>query len=396
MNILYLCHRIPYPPNKGDKIRSFHQIRHLSRDHAVHLACLVDEREDLKHVDSLRKYCASVDAVYRGKSAAKALALKTVLSGKPISVEAFFSRELHRKILARIRSGMIDLVFVFSSAMAEYVRDLQGLPKVIDFVDVDSDKWRLYADSSPFPLSLIYRVESRRLGRYEERIARTFDHSIFVTPKEAELFRVRVKDRPVSVIFNGVDVDYFDPARAGSDRPAGPGIVFTGAMDYYPNVDAVTYFCDRIFPRVLEKVSDARFYIVGRNPDKKVVRLGDRRNVTVTGSVHDVRPYLAKAGVAVAPFRIARGVQNKVLEAMAMCIPVVGTSNAFQGIQATMEDGIRSGDDPEHFAEEVVTFLENPEFGKRCGEAGRRYVLRCHRWEVQGEALNRLLRNVAG
>jgi sugar transferase (PEP-CTERM/EpsH1 system associated) len=397
MNILYIVHRIPYPPDKGDKIRSFHQIRQLSKSHTVHLACLVDEPGDLEYTAALRKYCGSVETVYRGKFERKVRALQALFSRKPLSVSAFYSQELNVRIQHFLRSGKIDFIIAYSSAMAEYVASVAGIPKVIDFVDVDSEKWRAYTGYHCFPLSMIYRLEADRLARYEEWAARNFDHSIFVTLREAELFHQRVSDRPVSVIQNGVDIEYFKPVSGSSLTKTGTAdIVFTGAMDYFPNVDAVSYFCDTIFPRVLKELPQARFYIVGRNPTKAVVRLGKRGNVIVTGSVPDVRPYLAQATVAVAPFRIARGVQNKVLEAMAMSLPVVGTSNAFQGIQATREDGIRWGDDPARFAQEVLTFLKEPELSKRCGEAGREYVLRCHSWDTQGEALEALLRNLAG
>ena len=359
MNILYIAHRIPYPPNKGDKIRSFHQIRYLASKHSVSLACLIDDREDLRYIKTLGQYCTSVDAIYRDKNLATLLSVPGLLKRKPISVAFFYSRELQKKILARVRREKFDRIVVFCSAMAEYVRQLAGIPKIMDFVDVDSEKWRVYADHQPVSVSWIYRMEADRLARYEEAVAQDFDQSIFVSEKEADIFRRRINDDRITVNSNGVDLEYFAPR--GSDRvnSGSPVIVFSGTMDYFPNIDAVRYFCSDIFPLIRNVFPTVQFYIAGRNPPRKVVELNGQLGVTVTGGVPDVRPFLEKAWVSVAPLRIARGVQNKVLESMAMGLPVVGTSRAFQGLEATSGDGIRLADSPEIFAREVTALLEN-------------------------------------
>lgn len=391
MNILYLAHRIPYPPNKGDKIRSFYQIRHLSKQHAVHLVCLVDEKEDLQHVATLEKYCASVDAHYRGKTTGKGLGLLALFTGRPLSVAAFYSGKLAQRVARRLDSQKIDRIFVFSSAMAEYVKNVAGIPSVIDFVDVDSAKWRLYAGHHRFPLSQIYRLEADRLARYEEAAAERFDHSLFVSEAEAALFRRQVKNRLISAIPNGVDLERFIPNDRGPSLPKEPVIVFTGAMDYFPNVDGVQYFCESIFPLIRQVLPEARFCIVGRNPTRQVSALGRQPNVTVTGSVPDVRPYLAQARVAVAPLRIARGIQNKILESMAMGLPVVGTSQVFGGIQAAPGDGVRVADAPEAFAQAVLELLGDNDLQRECSLRARRYVEHHHRWDAHGRRLEELL-----
>jgi sugar transferase (PEP-CTERM/EpsH1 system associated) len=300
---------------------------------------------------------------------------------------------LRKKITQRLNSEKFDLIFVFSSNMAEYVRHVSDLPRVMDLVDVDSEKWRLYANCYSLPFSWVYQLEARRLARYEAEVAGIFDHAIFVSEKEASLFKRRVSDRPISVFPNGVDLDYFAP---NGDDPKQPALVFTGEMNYFPNVDAVRYFCGEIFPLIRATVPDARFYIVGRNPTPQVRKLGRQPNVFVTGAVNDVRPYLAQARVAVAPLRIARGVQNKVLEAMAMGLPVVGTSVAFQGTQATVADGIRITDNPQEFAREALTFLKDPGLRRQGALQARRYVQRCHRWQDHGASLESLLQDVVG
>ncbi len=391
MNILYLTHRIPYPPNKGDKIRAFHQLQHLAQKHRVHLACLVDNPNDLPHVKDLDKYCASVEAVYRGSAGARLHILTALSTGTPLSVAAFYSRELQRRIEQRLRSEAIDRIFVFSAAMAEYVRDVTGIPKVIDFVDADSEKWRLYAGYRPFPLSWVYRLEAKRLARYEAEVARVFDHVLFISEAEAQVLHRPTDNLPITTIPNGVDLDYFSPNEEGQLPVSEPTIVFTGEMNYFPNVDAVRYFCQAIFPLVRRVVPQARLYIVGRHPTRQVKALDDGQHVIVTGAVPDVRPYLAAARLAVAPFRIARGIQNKVLEAMAMGLPVVGTSIAFRGLQATAADGIRSVDEPGAFAQAVVTLLQDDLGRRRCAYHARQFVSRHHRWQDHGARLEALL-----
>ncbi|HEV8128610.1 MAG TPA: glycosyltransferase, partial [Candidatus Eisenbacteria bacterium] len=366
MNLLYLAHRIPYPPDKGDKIRSYHQVRYLSERHRVALVCFADDLRDLRHADALREFCASVDVVYRSPLEARITGLRALLDGRAISVAAFASGELHRAAEYRLRGA--DIAIGFSSVMAQYVPERSGVPRLMDFVDVDSDKWRLYASRRRGPAAWIYAREAEKLGRFEERVARTWDHSIFVSVREARLLAARVPDRPWTALPNGVDLSYFDPSRTTLDtkghgngghrngnrngnshgaRPEpipnamaeAPSIVFTGLMDYFPNVDGVRHFCAEIFPRVRAEVPDARFVIVGRNPVRSVRALARLPGVSVTGAVPDVRPYLASAAVSVAPLRVARGIQNKILEAMAMALPVVATSAAFEGVGAPKGTG---------------------------------------------------------
>jgi sugar transferase (PEP-CTERM/EpsH1 system associated) len=291
-----------------------------------------------------------------------------------------------------VESYPIDLIFVFSSAMAEYVKGIRGIPKVIDFVDVDSAKWRLYAEYHRFPMSGIFRLEAERLARYEKEIAGTFDHSLVVSDAEANDLRDPERPRGISAIPNGVDLDYF--ANEGSPGTSRQGIVFTGAMDYFPNVDGVQFFCEWIFPSIREVLPEALFYIVGRNPTRRVRALGRQRNVIVTGSVPDVRPYLAQARVGVAPLRIARGIQNKILESMAMGLPVVGTSQAFEGLHATAGDGIRKEDTPDGFARSVIALLQDHDLHRECSAQALEYVRRWHRWEDFGAQLEAVVRRV--
>lgn len=391
MKILYLCHRIPYPPNKGDKIRSYHQVSHLARGHSVHLACLVDDADDLPYAASLEPICASVDAVYQRRDLFRLLANMAFLGRKPLSVASFHSRELERRIHRRLGSGGIDAIWIFSSAMAQYVPPGCGIPTIVDFVDADSEKWRAYAERSAPPLSWIYRLEAEQLARFEAKVGRASDHAIFVSQTEADFVKDALGGGLVSVVPNGVDLDYFRPEPNGVAGGETPIIAFVGVMNYRPNVDAVSHFCDAIFPLVQKCLPQVQFWIVGRSPTRRVRALARRSHVTVTGSVPDVRPYLKQASLSVAPFRIARGVQNKVLESMAMGIPVVGTKSAFQGIQATEMDGVRIVDEPAAFAEQVVGLLGDPAVRATCSKQARCFVEHHHRWEEHGAALSSIL-----
>jgi sugar transferase (PEP-CTERM/EpsH1 system associated) len=395
MNILYLAHRIPYPPNKGEKIRTFHQLLHLSKHHIVHLVCLVDDPNDLEYVNVLERYCASVVAVYRSKTLALGLATRALLTCKPLSVATFYRKTLAREVTRKLQTETFDVIFVSSAAMAEYVLEISTLPRVIDFIDVDSEKWRQYAQHYTIPLAWIYGLEARRLAAYEAKIAQMFNHVVLISAEEQLLLQQRICARPITVISNGVDLNYFVPRSADTASHRQPALVFTGAMDYFPNIDAVQYFCNDIFPLVHAVVPDCRFSIVGRNPAQRVQALSKHPNVTVTGTVADVRPYLAQATLAVAPFRLARGVQNKVLEAMAAGLPVVGTSQAFEGIAATEADGIRIADDPQHFAQELIALLTgNDTMRQQCALQARHYVETHHQWQEPGMQLERLLQGV--
>ncbi len=392
MNLLYLAHRIPFPPNKGDKIRSYHQIAHMTKSHRVHLACLVDDPQDLRHIRPLEKLCASVSAVYRGSRSAFLASTRALWTRRPLSVEAFYSKKLQDAVDRLLAQEKIDCIFAFSSTMAEYVARVTDIPRVMDFVDMDSEKWRLYASFHTPPRSVLYKLESHRLSAYERQVGQTFDHSIVISEEEAITLRRGVTHRPISVIPNGVDLNYFQSQVSAPSRSDHPLIVFSGAMDYFPNIDAVHYFCTDILPRITRRVPHARLSIVGRSPDSRVQALSKLRNVEVTGTVPDVRPFLSRAHVAVAPLRIARGIQNKILEAMAMRLPVVGTSCAFQGTFATSGDGIRIADTPDEFAEGVTTFLLDREEQYACASRARAYVERYHHWETQLEKLDSILR----
>jgi sugar transferase (PEP-CTERM/EpsH1 system associated) len=394
MNILYLCHRIPYPPDKGDKIRSYHHIKYLSQHHAIYLACLIDDPDDWRYVDPLRSMCRTVEVVGRKGFQEWWRIGSAFLVGQPLSLGAFFVPALQEKVNVILERESIDRIVIFSSPMAEYVKHVSSIPKIIDFVDMDSEKWRAYAQIKSFPLSLLYRAEADRLGQYELEMATTCQESLVISQEETHVLRERSNQRVLpKVIPNGVDSEYF--SLASDVQRTKSIIVFTAAMDYFPNIDGAVFFCQKILPRIHQAIPHAQFLIVGRNPVSALRRIAERMpQVQVTGTVPDVRPYLSEAMVAVAPLRIARGVQNKILEAMAMELPVVGTTSAFQGLAVATEHGMHVADDPGEFADAVVKLLGHPERARACGVSARKFVTSHYDWSNILQEFEQILEGV--
>ncbi|WP_083411809.1 TIGR03087 family PEP-CTERM/XrtA system glycosyltransferase [Janthinobacterium sp. 1_2014MBL_MicDiv] len=404
-DLLYLVHRIPYPPNKGDKIRSWHMLQYLSRHFRVHLGCFIDDEADWQHANTVAALCASSRFIDLRRGAARWRAAQALLSRQSMSVHYYRDPRLLQWVDGVLADGRVRHALAYSGPMAQYVDGSAGRPlhRVIDFVDVDSDKWRQYADSKPWPLSQLYRREAGLLLQYERHIAQQFTAASFVSQAEAALFRqcAPMARRKTGHFNNGVDAAYFAPpapAPAGADTgPYAPGaqvLVFTGAMDYWPNIDAVQWFVRHVWPALRRQFPQLQFYIVGSRPAAAVTALARVAGVTVTGSVPDIRPYLAGAALAVAPLRIARGVQNKVLEAMAMGKIVLATPQALEGIAA--QPGLElllARDDAEfiHHAARVLRNQHGGDGGAAIGTAARQLILQEYDWEKNLQALGAML-----
>jgi sugar transferase (PEP-CTERM/EpsH1 system associated) len=391
MRILMLAHRIPYPPHTGDKTRAFHIARYLARRHDLTLAFLVDERADLDGLPALRDVVPSVEWGLLWKPWSLVKGLTGLAVGGPLTLPYFSSRSLRRRLAGRMADAPYDLIYASSTPTAQYARGL-GVPMVMDFVDVDSDKWRQYSERSAPPLNWLYRTEGRRLQAAEAAIARWAGLCLLATASEESLLRSFAPWAQTAVVPNGIDLDYYRPIERASAPAA---VIFTGAMDYLPNIDAVRYFCDDILPRVRGEVPDTRFYIVGMNPSADVQRLASIPGVTVTGTVPDVRPFYARASVCVAPLRMGRGVQNKVLQAMAMGLPVVASSVAQRGLEAKAGTHLHVEDDPVAFASRVVALLTSPQARSAMGRQGRAFVEAHHAWDASCARLESMLGDVA-
>jgi sugar transferase (PEP-CTERM/EpsH1 system associated) len=393
MRILMLAHRIPYPPNKGEKIRAFHHLRFLAQRHQVTLLCVSDDPDDLAHVAALRAVAEDVEAVPIAPAWAKLTSLVAIAAGGPMSARYFFVRSLRERVLSLVASRAYDLVFVYSSAMARYVEDVCGIPIVIDFVDMDSQKWEQYAQHRPFPPSILYRIEAERMRAFERRVSQLATANILVSEAEAALFRRIAPGAPAFVVPMVVDTDYFLPPTDRSSN-GGPTLIFTGVMDYFPNVDAVEYFTTAVYPRIRRRLPRARLLIVGQRPARRVRRLAKIDGVEVTGAVPDVRPYFARAHVSVAPLRVAQGMQAKILEAMAMGAPVVASRRAFEGIEAEPGADLFVEDDPDRFADRVIELLRDPDLCMRTGRRARTFVESHHSWQASLPKLESLLLEV--
>ncbi|MGN8158597.1 TIGR03087 family PEP-CTERM/XrtA system glycosyltransferase [Salinisphaera sp. RV14] len=392
--LLYLCHRIPYPPNKGDKIRAFNWLRALSSRHVVHLGAFVDTPDDWAHRGCLNQWCDQVLLRPIAPRRARLRSLTALARREALSFAYYRDRKMQAWVDRLMHERAIDAVLVFSSTMAPYVLRHDRVRRVLDFVDVDSDKWAQYAGHARAPMRWVYAREAKTLAAGERRLAGTFDASVFVSAAEADFFRRMVpecSDR-VHAVANGVDAGYFDPEADYSDPDRGGAarIVFTGAMDYGANVDAVTWFVEHVFDRVRAVVPAARFVIVGTRPTRDVRALAAHEGVEVTGAVPDVRPYLAHARVAVAPMRIARGLQNKVLEALAMSLAVVMTPQAAAGLETGHHEVCDVADTPEAFAAAVIARLTAAPDGAGR-RAARDYVLTRYAWPARVAELDRLL-----
>jgi len=396
MNILFLCHRIPYPPDKGEKIRAFHMLAHLAARHTVHLAAFVDDPADMAHAETLQRIAGGECLfVPLGKPAALARMALAFAAGRPLTTSYFAAVRLDRWIGGVLKRHAIDRVVLFSSAMAPFMmdrRDFDPARVVLDMVDVDSDKWSQYAHSAPWPKSRIYRREARTLFALERKAAGIFGATLFVSPYETATFAglaPETRGRLHSVA-NGIDLSRHVPD-APYPNPfslAETPVVLVGVMDYRPNVEGALWFADDVLPRVRARLPNARFHIVGAKPAPEL--LTPRRGVVVTGRVDDVRPYVAHAAVVVAPLRLARGVQNKVLEGLAMKKPVVATVPASRGLDVTPGVDLWVEDDPQRFADAVVAAATGPD-RERIAANGRRRVERDYDWTRNLAALDRLL-----
>ena len=461
-DLLFLSHRIPYPPDKGDKIRAWHIFRHLARRFRVHLGCLLDDPDDAARVAELRPFCADLACIQIDPRMQRLKALLRVRPGQPLTLGYFHDARLQRWVDATLARHAIRHIFVYSSAVAHYVmrppashtalqddntrRETarQDVVRVLDMVDVDSSKWSAYAPTAGWPARAVYAREGRTLLAFERRAAHAFTRSIFVNEAEWRHFvdlAPEARDR-TGWIENGVDLEHFSPTLTFADPfppiaipPGGPGddldflplplrdgvggrgcrqdrtapshpappppilgalrdpspedtgkigpaprLVFTGRMDYRPNIDAVTWFARAVLPRLRARVPDLRFAIVGSAPTPEVTLLAELPGVIVTGRVPDTRPWLAHASIVVAPLLIARGTQNKVLEGMAMGRPVIATPEAFEGVQAMPERDILLAGGVEQTIERIIDVLSGRHAG--LGAAARRAVELRHDWSV--------------
>ncbi len=394
-NILFLVHRIPYPPNKGDKIRSYHFLKGLSQNYHVHLASFIDDPEDWQYVEKVEALTATCFFTSINPLLNKIKSLIGLITNQPLTVPYYKSNAMQQWIDKTISEKSIDKILVFSSAMAQFVQAYSDKDIIIDFVDVDSDKWLQYSQKQSWPMNWVYRREAKYLLSYDETVARAAKTNFFVSEQESKLFKrlVDIDQDRIDFVNNAVDVEYFNlQEHYQTPYPDTQlNLVFTGAMDYWPNIDAVVWFVNQVLPLIQRQDINLHFYIVGSKPSKEVLNLANTEGVYVTGRVEDIRPYLYYADLVVAPLLIARGIQNKVLEAMAMNKAVIATSQAIEGIDISQSDvDIYIKDDADAFAKQIVLLL-NQDAGLTVSEKNRNFVEKYFGWSASVEKLINLI-----
>jgi sugar transferase (PEP-CTERM/EpsH1 system associated) len=378
VKILYLCHRFPFPPRRGGKIRPFNMIRHLAERHEVHVVSLVRSAAEAAEGEGIRAHCASHAMAPVRDPVQWLRMIARVPTLTPSSFGFFHSARMARLVRNAVTEREFDLVFVHCSSVARYVENVTSVPKILDFGDMDSQKWLEYARYKPFPLSLAFGLEARKLEREEKRLARRFDFCTATTHAEWETLARFAPDTPTDWFPNGVDTDYFAPADERYDRDT---ITFVGRMDYYPNQESMFRFCATVLPLLRARRPGLKLQIVGADPSPAVRRLGDLPGVTVTGSVPDVRPYLRSSALMVAPLAIARGTQNKILEAMAMGVPVVTSRVAAGGVDAEDPEHFLAASTPDEYATAIERIAADPTLRRRLAIAGRERMLSHHAWD---------------
>ena len=381
MNILYLTHTCPYPPNRGDRIRCYHILKYLSRNHDLTLLYPVFDDQHHLCPEHLYEYCREVIPIKHHVFRSYVSCLRSIFSKRSLSISFFHSNTL-RNFVKKLSP---DIILIDCSTMAQYALDMT-CPKILDFVDIDSQKWDRYSSMTKFPYASIYRIESRRLDQFEKFLLRQFDYCLVTSSHEKSL----LDNAPhIKVIPNGVDQQYFTTPYT----PVDGSIIFTGVMNYFPNSDAVVHFHRHIFPLIKRQIEAAQFIIAGMHPTPQIRKLADRQT-TVTGFVPDIRAYLSKAAVCVVPLRIAMGVQNKILEAMAMGVPVIATSIANQGINARHEREILVADEPASFAAATTRLLTDQNLREAIRENAKRFIDQNFRWETNLQRLDELIAKV--
>jgi polysaccharide biosynthesis protein PslH len=383
-----VCHRFPFPPKRGGKIRPFNMIRHLHASHDVTVASLARSRAEAEEGRGIAQYCSRYEVALVSGPLQTARMIARLPTPVPSSFGYFHSPALARRIGHLLRTTAFDVIFVHCSSVARYVSRAANVAKILDFGDMDSQKWLDYGRLRPFPLNLGYRLEGIKLVAEEKRLARAFDVCTATTRAEWNTLEGYATGAVTDWFPNGVDSDYFAPTGESYDPDT---ISFIGRMDYYPNQECMIGFCRDVFPLIRERRAGARLVIVGADPSAEIRELAEIPGVTVTGSVPDVRPWLKTSAVMVAPLRIARGTQNKILEAMAAGVPVVTSAAAAGGVDAVAGTHLQVADTPADIADATLRMMSDPAARQRFAMAGRARMLSHHAWDKSMQRLDRII-----
>lgn len=402
MNIVVLSHRLPYPPNKGEKIRTYNQLDHFRQEGCnVTLFCIIDSEEEMTLAKEYENETGfSVIGVKAGLR--KLAMLLGLFSRRALSVSNFYNRDLQQRFDTFVVNNPVDALYCTSSSMAEYIfrgesaiRNASSSRRdLIDFMDLDSDKWRQYQEISGFPMSLIYRYEETMLARYEAKIQQRFDECIFISSNETTLFAEQL-DAPadnLKVIGNGVDLQAFCPPALPrqADRKT---LMFSGVMDYLPNENAMVWFVEQVWSKLTLAYPDVRLVIAGMNPSQAILTMAKDDRITVTGYVDDMLAYYHDASVFIAPFQIARGVQNKILQSFACGLPVVTTPIGAEGIDCQNGEHCLISEDPDQFIEQIGKLFDDPTLYNAISKNALELVNAQFTWDASNRQLFKLFQS---
>jgi sugar transferase (PEP-CTERM/EpsH1 system associated) len=390
VNILFLSQRVPYPPNRGDKITTWRLVDRLRREHTVRCVAFAHDEADFKSAQALCEMGIETLPIAHNERWKKITALPLFLTKTPLTLGVYGSKGLQAKVdeLAQ----WADMAYAYSSSMGAFLEPHSHIPRVMHLGELDSDKWRQYSERASFPMSLVYRREWQTLLEFERRIGNSFTENVLCTPLEERIFNEQIPGASSTVLRNGVDLEAFAPA---PDKAEASHLVFTGVMNYLPNVDGCLWFAKEILPRIRERHPETRFTIIGSHPTPEIEALGQQPGIQVTGFVDSVTEWVQRGSVAVAPLRIARGIQNKVLEAMACGLPVVGTTSATQGVEGQAGRDYLVADDATLFIEHVCELLADPERARTIGQQARQFVEQNYHWEVVFDHLDEIVAKCA-
>ena len=386
-NLLYITHRVPYPLDKGDRIRNWNVLRFLAHRACIHLACLADEPVSSETRRILSENCDQMAIVPLDRVRWLRMA-GSALTGGTFSEGAFSTPALRQVVRDWTKQTKFNAAIASASSLAPYLRQMSDVPAVVDLVDVDSQKWLDYGAASSFPKSLAYRFEGNRLRKLERELPAWCKAVLLVSDAETEIYSRFAKPGPVFTVTNGVDFDCFEPQGV----PPEPACTFVGALDYKPNVDGACWFAKMVWPELYRRRPDLRFRLVGRRPAIEILALGNIPGIEIIGEIPDVRPWVAKSAVIVVPLQIARGIQNKLLEALAMAKAVVSSPAALNGLKAIPGDQLLAAKSPPEWIESIERCLDDVNLRQRLGASGRAYVQRNHNWDKCLQPLAEILK----
>jgi len=390
-SIIFVCQRVPYPPDRGDRITTWNFIKHLSKNFTIHLFCLCSSRDELKKQTVLQDYCKTVTIAHKPAWRSCLDVFFAIFSGKPLSVAYFFSEEIKARVKNLTARERISFAYAYSSHVFYHIYGLD-VKKVFHLADIDSEKWKKLKENGPFLMKGVYSMEFSRLRKWELMCDKAAACSVVCTDAEKMLYQSAGAKSNIVVINNGVDFEYFKNSQRERKENA---VIFTGVMDYYPNVDAVVNFFNRVLPLLKKDNPEIKFYIVGSNPTKKVKDLGRKdANCIVTGYVNDVRPFMERAKVYVAPIRIAQGIQNKILEALAMSLPVITSLQISGMLGLTESQGVIPARDSEEMSRKILGLLNKPEVCNKLGAEGRAAVIKRYSWAGQFVSLDKMINSI--